>query len=124
MENLHKIGAKEIRLADTIGISSVDSIIALFSSLISDFPLLNFGFHLHSKHKNWHKKIDAAYKGGCRIYDGVLTGLGGCPMSGYELVSNLQMKDLISYFDENNVKLNINRNALNDAYKIATRVLS
>ena len=124
VEKLHNIGAYEIKLSDTIGVSSEHSITSLFDRVINKFPSINFGFHLHSRYENWYKKLDAAYKGGCRSYDGVLTGLGGCPMSGYELVGNLQMKDLISYFDEKKIELNINRKAFEEAYFIAMRVLN
>ncbi len=124
VEKLYSIGAYEIKLSDTIGVSTENSITTLFDRVINKFPAINFGFHLHSRYENWYKKLDAAYKGGCRSYDGVLTGLGGCPMSGYELVGNLQMKDLISYFDEKKIELKIDRKAFDEAFSIAMRVLN
>ena len=119
---LQKNGAHEINLSDTIGISTIESVHDVFSLLIDEFPRVNFGFHLHSKSNDWYDKIDIAYKSGCRSFDGILSGAGGCPMTGSEMVGNLRMSNLISYFDKNNIEINLNRDELAKASEVAASI--
>jgi hydroxymethylglutaryl-CoA lyase len=37
----------------------------------------------------------AAYEAGCRRFDGALTGLGGCPFAGDELVGNIPTETVL-----------------------------
>ncbi|MEA3444062.1 MAG: hydroxymethylglutaryl-CoA lyase [Bacteroidota bacterium] len=122
VRKLRNYGAHDINLSDTVGVSTIESIGILFNILLNEFPDMNFGLHLHTKHGNWYDKIDAAFSHGCRCFDGVLTGYGGCPLSGAELVGNLQMRNLIHYFDDMGVPVKINRKALEKAYSIALSV--
>ena len=118
---LQQKGVKRINLSDTIGVATPKSIKDSFASLIPLYPDMEFGFHLHTTEKNWYANIDAAYSCGCRSFDGVINGLGGCPMSGYELVGNLSTINLIRYFDEKKIPLKINREALEEARSMALR---
>ena len=120
---LQKNGATEINLADTIGVSTKESVGDVFGLLVDEFPKVNFSFHLHSKHNSWYDKIDIAYKNGCRSFDGVLSGKGGCPMSGFEMIENMHMKNLVTYFEKKNIPLNLNMKELEAAYFLALSVL-
>ena len=120
---LQKNGATEINLADTIGVSTKESVGDVFGLLVDEFPKVNFSFHLHSKHNSWYDKIDIAYKNGCRSFDGVLSGKGGCPMSGFEMIENMHMKNLVTYFEKKNIPLNLNMKELEVAYFLALSVL-
>ncbi|MCF8374281.1 MAG: hypothetical protein K9H64_21850 [Bacteroidales bacterium] len=122
VSKLHGQGAYEINLSDTVGVSTVETMGAIFERLIPEFPKVNFGLHLHTKHITWREKIEAAFCNGCRSYDGVLTGMGGCPMTGSELVGNLQMKNLIGFFHDNNVPLKIDRDKFAEAWSIAQTI--
>jgi hydroxymethylglutaryl-CoA lyase len=51
---------------------------------------------LHSRPENAEAKILAAYNAGCRRFDGALTGLGGCPFAGDELVGNIRTEDILA----------------------------
>jgi len=119
---LQKNGAIEINLSDTIGVSTPEKVNDVFSLLVNEFPKVNFGFHLHTKEIDWYEKVDIAYRAGCRSFDGVLSGAGGCPMTGSEMVGNLHMRNLINYLDNNNVELNLNREQLDKAYEVALSV--
>jgi hydroxymethylglutaryl-CoA lyase len=103
VEKLIKKGIEIIPLSDITGESNPEKIKEVFSSIIPAYPKVEFGFHLHTKPNDWYEKIDAAYETGCRRFDSVLGGLGGCPMTGYELLSNLDTRNLISYFDEKGI---------------------
>ncbi|PKP15755.1 MAG: hydroxymethylglutaryl-CoA lyase, partial [Bacteroidetes bacterium HGW-Bacteroidetes-22] len=116
VDKLRREGATEINLSDTIGISTAETVGEAFWFLLREFPDIRFGFHLHSKPDDWYTRIDAAWRNGCRSFDGVLLGGGGCPMTGVALVGNLAMQHLVSYFEERDVPLKIN----SDEYQKAT----
>ncbi|MDX5347359.1 MAG: hydroxymethylglutaryl-CoA lyase, partial [Hymenobacteraceae bacterium] len=89
VQKLAKLQVPIISLSDTIGVSNPENIDYLFSNLIPAFPDIEFGAHLHTNSRTWEEKIDAAYKAGCRRFDGALRGYGGCPMAKDELVGNM-----------------------------------
>jgi hydroxymethylglutaryl-CoA lyase len=57
---------------------------------------LELGVHLHSRPENAEAKILAAYEAGCRRFDSALTGLGGCPFAGDDLVGNISTESVLS----------------------------
>lgn len=69
----------EVVLADTIGLAIPEEVGALFSAVGDRYPGLSLGFHAHDTHARGLDNILAAYEAGCRIFDGALAGLGGCP---------------------------------------------
>lgn len=103
---------KIIPLSDITGESNPEKIKTVYSSLIPKYPQIEFGFHLHTKPDDCYEKVEAAYESGCRRFDSVLGGLGGCPMTGYELLSNLDTNNLLSYLDKNKIDTKINRKPL------------
>lgn len=109
---LSDMGVQTIALSDTTGYSTPENIASLFSSLITSYTNMEFGLHLHALPDTWYEKLDAAYRNGCRRFDGVLNGIGGCPLTGHELVGNLNTTHLIQYLKEQGVQLNLNHNAL------------
>lgn len=50
---------------------------------------MELGLHLHSRPEGAAEKILAAYEAGFRRFDSALTGLGGCPFAGDDLVGNI-----------------------------------
>jgi hydroxymethylglutaryl-CoA lyase len=90
--------------------------------LIDSLPSTEIGVHLHSRADNWKKKLDAAVKAGCKRFDGALKGIGGCPMAKDELVGNMNMEQMISYFEENNFVTAINKEALEKSLQIAGEI--
>jgi hydroxymethylglutaryl-CoA lyase len=122
VNRLYRMGVRIIPLSDTVGISSKKNIAYLFSLLITDFPDIEFGFHLHTTIRHWYKKINAAFLNGCRSYDTVINGLGGCPMAENRLVGNLRTSNLLEYLEINNIKVNINEEAFNDAFELALEI--
>ena len=63
-EKLSNMGVNIISLSDTIGSSTPDVIKYLFSNLISNYPKIEFGAHLHTTPNSWHEKVDAAFNAG------------------------------------------------------------
>jgi len=108
-------GINYVPVSDIIGEAEPDKIYEIFTSLINEFPDLEFGLHLHSEVKSATHKIDAAYKAGIRRFDTVLGGLGGCPMTGREMVANLDLRVLLNYCEANNIETGLNMEMLDKA---------
>ncbi|HEY0047163.1 MAG TPA: hydroxymethylglutaryl-CoA lyase [Flavobacterium sp.] len=123
-ERLSSMGVKILSLSDTIGSSTPEVIDYLFSNLIPKYPNIEFGAHLHTTPDRWFEKVDAAYKAGCRRFDGAIQGFGGCPMATDQLTGNMPTEKLLSYFTS--VKENTNTSPMsfessyNEALKIFT----
>lgn len=113
-------GVSIISISDTIGISKLEVVSELFRQVIPAFPDVRFGFHMHVKHDDWYNKIDAAYSSGCRMFDTVINGFGGCPMAEEELVGNLNTLHLLKYLRKNNISHSLNEDALNIAFAKST----
>ena len=96
-ERLSKMGVKILSLSDTIGSSDPENIDYLFSNLIPKYPKIEFGAHLHTTPTTWFEKVDAAYKAGCKRFDGAIQGFGGCPMAKDELTGNMPTEKILSY---------------------------
>jgi hydroxymethylglutaryl-CoA lyase len=99
-EKLHNLEVGIVVLSDTIGVSDPLNIAPLFSTLINEYPTIELGAHFHTTPDKWEKKVDAAYKNGCRRFDTAIKGYGGCPMAKEKLTGNMPTEKLITYFTE------------------------
>ncbi len=121
VKKLASSGVQTITLSDTIGLATATSIHEIFETIMPLYPDIEIGLHIHTHHHNWWEKINAAWKAGCRSYDGVINGIGGCPMTGYELLGNLNTLDLLSYFKEENIGHHLNELLIKDiAFRYGT----
>jgi hydroxymethylglutaryl-CoA lyase len=118
------MGVKILSLSDTVGSSTPEVIDYLFSNLIPKFPEIEFGAHLHTTPSKWHEKVDAAYKAGCRRFDGAVQGFGGCPMAKDELTGNMPTEKILSYFTAVKADTNVNWMAFEAAFNKATDLFS
>ncbi len=122
-EKLHNnFGISTLALSDTVGSSDTESITQLFTALIPALPGVQFGAHLHTTPESWEEKVDAAYKAGCRRFDGALKGFGGCPMATDDLTGNMPTELMLSYFDENGIETGVNNSALQVALRESVNV--
>jgi len=122
IRQLVKMGVKVISLADTVGIASPTLVNELTKSLITEFPMIESGVHLHSRRENSIEKLEAAFSAGCRRFDGALNGIGGCPMAGDELVGNMDTLIMIDYFKKKNVLPVLNEIALEECRQLAGEI--
>ena len=120
-EKLSNMGVSIISLSDTIGSSTPDVIKYLFSNIISNYPKIEFGAHLHTTPNSWHEKVDAAFNAGCKRFDGAIKGYGGCPMAKDELTGNMPTEKLISYFTAQKVVTGIKPMSFESAYNQALK---
>ena len=104
IEKFRKLGIKQISFSDPAAVADAKNIALLFSRVKKEYSdaEIELGVHLHSEPDNWFEKVDAAYQNGCRRFDTVINGFGGCPMSKKDLVGNLKTGDLLSYLVEKN----------------------
>ncbi|MCV6628369.1 MAG: hydroxymethylglutaryl-CoA lyase [Flavobacteriaceae bacterium] len=121
-EKLAKMGVKILSLSDTIGSSTPDIIDYLFSNIIPLYPAIEFGAHLHTNPSTWYEKIDAAYKAGCRRFDGAIQGFGGCPMAKDQLVGNMPMEKVLSYCTQQQTQTGVHPLKFESAYNEASKI--
>lgn len=89
VEWLKDTGVKGISLADTVGIATPEEVANVYRQVQPAAEGVELGVHLHSRPETAAEKVLAAYEAGCRRFDGALTGLGGCPFAGDQLVGNI-----------------------------------
>jgi len=96
LEWLKDIRVRTVSLADTVGTASPQLVGDLYRSVKDHVAGIELGMHLHSRPENAEEKILAAYEAGCRRFDSALTGLGGCPFAGDNLVGNVATEDVLA----------------------------
>jgi hydroxymethylglutaryl-CoA lyase len=93
---LKDIRVRTVSLADTVGTASPQIVSDLFRQVKDHVAGIELGAHLHSRPENAEEKILAAYEAGCRRFDSALTGLGGCPFAGDNLVGNIATEQVLA----------------------------
>lgn len=122
MYEADKFNVKYISLSDTIGVAKPDVIEHFFSHLTKKFSHVEFGAHFHTTPDTWREKVEAAYRSGCRRFDGAMKGFGGCPMAKDDLTGNMPTENLVTYFDEMKEELGLDRERLQESMQIAARI--
>src|SRR5713101_6864506 len=93
---LKDIRVRTISLADTVGTASPQLVGDLFRQVKDHVAGVELGVHLHSRPESAEEKILAAFEAGCRRFDSALTGLGGCPFAGDNLVGNIATEQVLT----------------------------
>lgn len=125
-EKLAGVGIDQISLSDIIGVASPKFISNTYKILSNEFPEISFGLHLHINPSEtlWLEKLQAAYFAGCIRFDGVINGLGGCPMTGFELLGNLSTEHILNFAQTNGLLHELNLNNFQLAKGIANTILT
>ena len=121
-EKLAAMGVTILSLSDTIGSSTPEIIEYLFTNLVPKYPEVEFGAHLHTTPSKWHEKVDAAYKSGCRRFDGAIQGFGGCPMAKDELTGNMPSEKMLSYFNQKKADTGLKMTSFESAFNEASKI--
>ena len=101
---LKDIGVRTISLADTVGTATPEAVGKLYSAVKDCVAGVELGVHLHSRPEGTAEKVMAAYNAGCRRFDSALTGLGGCPFAGDELVGNVATEAVVRTLEEHGIE--------------------
>lgn len=115
VQQLIDVGITIIAPSDTVGTSTPDAIESLFRHLLTTFPTIEFGAHLHARPGEAHTKVEACLRAGVQRIDGALRGFGGCPMATDDLTGNLPTEEIIQVVGADGLNLL----ALNDALQIS-----
>lgn len=116
------LGINIISLADTVGLATPVQISTALQALIPTYNHVEFGVHLHSTPQQLQSKLFAALQVGCERFDGALKGIGGCPMAQDSLVGNVDTALMLSYFDNENFNLRINKPMLKNCLELADQI--
>lgn len=109
---LKDIGVRTVSLADTVGKASPDDVASIFRAAKNCVAGVELGVHLHSRPDTAAEKILAAFEAGCRRFDGALTGLGGCPFAGDDLVGNIPTEAVLATLAARGVSTGIDMKSL------------
>ncbi len=115
LEWLKDIGVRTVSLADTVGTAEPELVGNLFRAVKDCVAGVELGVHLHSRPEGAAEKVLAAYEAGCRRFDSALTGLGGCPFAGDELVGNIPTETVVHTLKKCGVVTGIDPQALESA---------
>jgi hydroxymethylglutaryl-CoA lyase len=119
---LKNIGVRTVSLADTAGSATADDVAELFRAVKDCVAGVELGVHLHSRPEGAAEKVLAAYETGCRRFDGALTGLGGCPFAGDELVGNIPTETVLATLAARGVSTGIDTKSLAIACAMTGRI--
>ncbi len=109
---LKDLGVRTVSLADTIGTATPDEVAELYNAVKGCVAGVDIGVHLHSRPDRAAEKVLAAYEAGCRRFDGALTGMGGCPFAGDELVGNIPTEAILTTLAARGVSTGIDTKSL------------
>jgi hydroxymethylglutaryl-CoA lyase len=116
---LKDTGVRTVSLADTVGTASPEEVAELYNAVKGCVAGVEVGVHLHSRPERAAEKVLAAYEAGCRRFDGALTGMGGCPFAGDELVGNIPTEAILTTLAARGVSTGIDTRALAIACALA-----
>lgn len=119
---LKDVGVRTVSLADTVGKASPDDVASIYRAAKSCVAGVELGVHLHSRPDAAAEKILAAYEAGCRRFDGALTGLGGCPFAGDDLVGNIPTETVLATLAARGVSTGIDAKSLAVACALTGRI--
>lgn len=109
---LKDIGVRQVSLADTVGTTPPQLVGALYATVKECVAGIELGVHLHGRAEDAAQKIISAYDAGCRRFDGALTGLGGCPFAGDDLVGNIATETIVAALESRGANTEIEQAAL------------
>lgn len=125
---LGRLGVRKVSLADTAGKASSEDIAQVLAAVGSSVTTLGtshkleIGVHMHSRSDGAVEKVVAAYESGCRRFDSVVSGLGGCPFAGDELIGNIPTELVIATLSSRGILTDIEAASLGPAIE-ATRAI-
>ena len=122
IEKLVDLGVLIIALSDTVGVADKNSIALVFSTLISAYPTIEFGAHLHSTAATAADKIEAALVSGCQRFDTAMLGFGGCPLAADVLTGNIATETLVEILRKRHLPVSVDLAAFNKAAIMAAEI--
>jgi len=122
IEWLREVGVKTVSLADTVGTAKPEEVGSLYRAVRNAARGMELGVHLHSRPEGAAEKVLAAYEAGCRRFDSALTGLGGCPFAGDDLVGNIATETVIAALEKKGVETGLQSSGLGEVLKMSSQI--
>jgi hydroxymethylglutaryl-CoA lyase len=122
LEWLKDIRVRTVSLADTVGNAAPQLVGDLYRQVKDHVAGIELGVHLHSRPEITEEKILAAYEAGCRRFDAALSGLGGCPFAGDNLVGNVATEEVIAVLRKAGADLGIDSSRLTKVLELTNEI--
>lgn len=106
-------GAREIAIADTIGIAGPGDVIRVMREVREAIPNIPLRLHFHDTRKMAVANALAGLIEGAAVLDGSIGGLGGCPFAP-GAAGNVATESLIQMLDTLDIKSGMDRSVLAD----------
>lgn len=119
---LKDVGVRTVSLADTVGTATPEAVGKLYAEVKDCVAGIELGVHLHSRPEGIAEKIMAAYNAGCRRFDSTLTGLGGFPFAGDELVGNVATETVVRTLGDHGIESGLTLSAITPALAQAAEI--
>jgi len=95
-------GAREVALADTIGVAVPGQVGDLAGAVIEAIAPIPVRLHLHDTRGMAPANAWAGYQAGVRVFDSALGGLGGCPFAP-GAAGNVGTEELVYLFERSGI---------------------
>src|SRR6266581_649929 len=122
LEWLKSLNVRTVSLADTVGTATPEDVGKLYAAVKDSVAGIELGVHLHSRPEGAAEKVLAAYESGCRRFDSALTGLGGCPFAGDDLVGNIATETVLAALAKAGATAGIETSSLAPILKLANEI--
>lgn len=121
-ERMHRAGADEIVIADTIGSAAPAQVRQRMGALREVLPIEQLAIHLHDTRGLGAANAWAALEAGVRRFDASVGGIGGCPFAP-GAAGNLATEDLVLMAERSGLSTGISLDGLLAAVDFAESVL-
>lgn len=117
------MGVTDIGLADTLGTTPTEELIATLDHVLAGEPELTYYLHLHNAHGQALATVDAVIERGITRFDSALGGYGGCPFAP-GAAGNLSTGELVRHLHAAGHRTGIDEAALAEATTLARELLT
>ena len=116
---LRDMGIDRIAIADTVGTASAETVSSVLEATLEPAAL---GLHLHARPDGWRELVECGWRAGVRWFEGALSGAGGCPFAGDELVGNLPSERVLPWLAERSELTGLRLDALDTLAERAAKL--
>lgn len=115
---LHRLGATQISLGDTIGVGTPGQTAKLLDLFLPRFPDDSLALHLHDTRGTALANALVGLQAGVRTFDSAIGGMGGCPYAP-GASGNLATEDLVYMLEGMDIDTGLDLSALVHAGQVA-----
>ncbi|AUI51627.1 hydroxymethylglutaryl-CoA lyase [Arthrobacter crystallopoietes] len=117
------MGITTVGLADTLGTTPTDRLMASLGYVREHEPELEYYLHLHNAHGQALATVSAAVDAGITNFDSALGGYGGCPFAP-GAHGNIDTQELVRHLHASGYETGIDEQLLAEAVRLAREVVA